>query len=292
MKGEQILVTGASGFIGGHVIDELRRQGYHPIRFDRRAPTDFLGDVRDRNAVSEAVGKCAGVIHLAAVLGTQETIDNPFPSAETNVFGSINVFQACREYRKRCVYIGVGNYWMNNPYSISKTAAERLALMFNKEHGTEIAIVRGLNAYGPRQKSAPVRKIIPNFVIPALRNEKITIYGDGSQVADMIYVRDLARILVSALVSDHGVYNVAFEAGTGRATTVREIAEEVVKQVGSGSLVFAPMRPGEPENSIVLGNPETLKPLDGKGAISMFPLIPLEEGLKSTIEWYRTWELH
>jgi nucleoside-diphosphate-sugar epimerase len=170
---------------------------------------------------------------------------------------------------------------MNNSYSISKTTAERFALMFNKEHGTKIAIVRGLNAYGPRQKSEPVRKIMPNFVIPALRDESITIYGDGSQVMDMIYVADLAEILVRALVEDHGVYDRVFEAGTGRKTTVLDIANEVIKQANGGYITTVPMRPGEPEQSVVLGDPETLKPL---GEIN---LTTLEEGIAKTIAWYR-----
>lgn len=284
---KKILVTGGSGFIGSYVVDNLIEKGFTPVIFDHKNKGHrpdveiFLGDTRDFTAVSEAVAVCDGVIHLAGVLGTQETINEPRPAVETNIFGGLNIFQACRNYGKKCVYIAVGNHWMNNSYSISKTTAERFALMFNKEHGTKIAIVRGLNAYGPRQKSEPVRKIMPNFVIPALKGEEITVYGDGSQVMDMIYVADLAEILVRALTEDHGVYDRVFEAGTGRDTTVKQIAEEVIKQVGTGSLNFVPMRPGEPEKSVVLGNPETLKPL---GDIQ---LTTLEEGVAKTILWYR-----
>jgi UDP-glucose 4-epimerase len=277
----KILVTGASGFIGSHVKENLIAKGHEVIGFDHHGPTEFLGDTRDYTAVAEAVAISDGVIHLAGVLGTQETIREPIPAVETNIIGGINVFKACHHYNKKAVYIAVGNYWMNNTYSITKTTAERFALMFNKELGTKIAIVRGLNAYGPRQKDKPVRKITPNFIIPALRNEQLTIYGDGSQIMDMIYVEDLAEILVRALLIEHRVYDKIFEAGTGRKTTVREIAEEIIKQVGSGSLRFVSMRPGEPENSIVIGNPETLKPL---GHLN---LITLEEGIAKTIPYYK-----
>lgn len=279
----KVLVTGASGFIGSHVCDNLRDRGIEPIRFDRRAPTDFLGDVRDYTSVSEAVGTSDGVIHLAGVLGTQETIEEPMPAIETNIVGSLNVFKAVRHYRKRAVYIAVGNHWMNNSYSISKTTAERFAFMFNKEHGTKIAVVRALNAYGPRQKPGPVRKIIPNFVLPALRNEELLVYGDGSQIMDMIHVYDVAEILVWALIRDHGQYDKPFEAGTGRRTSVKDIAWLVLNETGSRKIRHTEMRPGEPEHSVVLGDPSTLEPL----GISGNSLTTLEDGIRETIGWYR-----
>lgn len=281
MKKQKILVTGASGFIGGYVCEALERWGCEPFRFDHHAPTDFLGDVKDYTDVSEAVSISDGVIHLAGVLGTQETIKEPIPSVETNIFGGINVFKACAHYDKKAVYIAVGNHWMNNSYSITKTTAERFAFMFNKEMGTKIAVVRGLNVYGARQKSAPVRKIMPNLILPALRDEAITIYGDGSQVMDMIYAEDMAEVLVRALLVEHNVYDKAFEAGTGRHTTVKQVAEEVIKQVGKGSMNFVPMRPGEVSNSVVVGDPKTLKPL-GK-----FNFTTMEEGISKTIDYYR-----
>lgn len=290
----RVLITGASGFIGRHTVDRLQDQGHETIRFDRRGPTDFLGDVRDATAISEAVAVSDGVLHIAGVLGTAETIDNPAPAVETNIMGSLNVFQACRQYKKRCVYICVGNYWMANSYSISKTTAENFAYMFNNEHGTEIAVVRALNAYGPRQHDKPVRKIMPNFVLPALRGDAITVYGDGSQVMDCIFVEDVADVLVRALTEEHGQYRfsperngdnpVKFEAGTGRRTTVNDIAEMVIACVGKGSINHVPMRGGEPDHSVVLGDPETLRPLYGG---KLPDLVPLEDGIARTVAYYR-----
>jgi len=284
-----ILVTGGGGFIGGYVVDILLHNNYNPIIFDRRyepASADkgfFLGDVTHFTSVNEAVSICDGVIHLAGVLGTAETIDEPRPALNTNIFGSMNVFQACRNYNKRCVYISVGNYWMNNSYSITKNTAERFAKMFNTEHGTEIAVVRALNAYGPGQKHEPIRKIIPNFILPALRDEEITVYGDGSQIMDMIFVEDVADILTRALLIEHGQYDTNFDAGTGVETTVQEIAELVIKLVGKGRIKNVPMRAGEPEKSVVLGKPDTLKPLyNGNKPI----LLSLEAGLRKTIPYY------
>lgn len=283
----RVLVTGGNGFIGSYCVDNLLENGHdvvvldHEMSSDRRSDCDhFYGDVRDFTSISEAVAKVDGVLHIAGVLGTQETIKEPRPAVETNIFGGLNVFQAVRHYGVPAVYIAVGNHWMNNSYSITKTTAERFAYMFNRELGTKIAVVRGLNAYGPRQKVHPVRKIMPNLVLPALRDETLTVYGDGSQIMDMIFVEDLADILVRAL-GDHGVYDHAFEAGTGRRTTVKEIAELVVDIVGKGKIEYVPMRPGEPEHSVVVADVSTLEPLKPRDFTS------LEDGIVRTVAWYR-----
>jgi UDP-glucose 4-epimerase len=289
----RVLVTGGAGFIGTYTAEALTARGITPVLLDHRSQwletayaEAILGDVRDFTSVMEAVASCDGVIHLAAVLGTQETVDEPTPAAETNILGSLNVFKAIRHYKLPAVYIAVGNHWMNNSYSITKTTAERFALMANKEWGTRIAIVRALNAYGPRQKVGPVRKIMPNFVVPAIRDEKITVYGDGEQVMDMIYVGDVAEILTRALLEDHGIYDTPFEAGTGRPTTVNQIVDEVIKQAGGGHVEHLPMRPGEIPGSVVLGDPLTLKPL----GINPDSLVTLEDGIRTTVDYYRSYE--
>ncbi|GAI46733.1 unnamed protein product, partial [marine sediment metagenome] len=148
----------------------------------------------DNDSVIEAVGHSDGVIHLAGILGTAEMMENPIEPIDVNIIGSLNVYEACRMHKKRAVYISVGHYWMNNPYAITKYADERFALMYNKERNTKITIVRAYNIYGPRQKMKPVRKIIPNFIVPALQNKDITVYGGGNQVVDMIFVEDAAEI--------------------------------------------------------------------------------------------------
>ena len=293
MELKKVLVTGGNGFIGSHVVDNLKAKGFDVVIFDRYKDNKtgerkdvqyFYGDVTDSAAIHEAVYHADGVIHLAGVLGTQETVQNPFPAIQTNIIGSLNVFEACSRNKKKGVYIAVGNHWMNNPYSITKTTAERFALMYNKERGTQIAVVRGLNAYGPRQKSHPVRKITPNFILPALKGEDILVYGDGNQRMDMIYVGDLAEILVRALTEDHKHYSEVFEGGTGIAPTVNEIAETIIRLTGSKSrLEHVAMRPGETEGSVVVADVETLR------ALNFTKFTSLEEGLNKTIPWYRSW---
>lgn len=281
----KILVTGGNGFIGSHVIENLLAKGYGVTAFDREfkgQPNVFIGDTRDKEAVLDAVGKHDGVIHLAGRLGTQETINNPIPSVEVNIIGSLNVFDAVKQFKVPAVYIDVGNYWMNNSYSITKHTASRFAFMYNKEFGTKIAVVRGLNAYGSRQKSKPVRKIIPNFILWALKGEPIQVYGDGEQIMDMIHVKDLAEILVRALVNDHGNYTEAMDAGTGVRTSVNFIAETINELTGNkAGITHLPMRPGEPPQSVVLANTQTLFPL------GIFNFTNLKDGLTETIKWYK-----
>lgn len=288
---KKILVTGGAGFIGYHTVNNLIRRGWQVTVFDRYKPkvfredcSFFLGDVKDRESVMEAVYHHDGVIHLAARLGTQESISSADESARVNILGSINVFDACKIYGRKAVYIAVGNHWMNNPYSITKTTAERFALMYNKEMETKIAIVRGLNAYGPHQKSEPVRKIMPNFIIPALKNEDIIIYGDGEQIMDMIYVEDMAEILVRALLYEHNIYDSIIEAGMGHDITVNQIAKLVIRIANSRSKIkHIPMRPGETPGSVVKAtNFEPLHEL----RYSVDRMVSLEEGIRRTVEWY------
>lgn len=284
----RILVTGGNGFIGGHVVDRIIDDDNEPIIFDRHhhdsdgdVPLNverFLGDIRDPNAVVGAVGHAEAVIHLAGALGTQETIQQPSEAVMTNITGMLNVLDAVRMYDVPLVNIAVGNYWMENPYSISKNTAERLCRMYRTEHGTTIATIRAMNAYGPRQVAcAPfgpskVRKIVPSFVCRALSGMPIEIYGDGTQVMDMIYVSDLADTLVDAIGS-----NGDYECGSGIPTTVNEIAALVAGD--DVEVAHLPMRPGEPEHSVVLA--------DRNNFIFNNDLVPLDAGLVRTIAWFQ-----
>ncbi len=286
---ERILITGGAGFIGSYVVENLIRKKFGVINFQHHTESNnkdidiFNGDIRDIGSVIEAVGLSDGVIHLAGALGTSQ-MDNPSISVDINIIGSLNVFEACRMHKKKAVYISVGNYWMNNPYALTKNAAERFAFMYNKEMNTRIAIVRVYNVYGPRQKMKPVKKIVPNFIIPALLNKDIAIFGNGKQLADMVFVEDAAEILVQALVQDHGVYDSAIEAGSGIGVTVNQIAETIVKKIGSSSEIkHSKMRPGEESDSRVVADVRTLEPL----GINQESLVTLENGLDTTIPWYR-----
>lgn len=310
----KIGITGGAGFIGGHVAEVALARGHEVLFMDRSAGLTeltkslldqgavlFMGDVRDATAVTEMAAHVDGIIHLAACLGTQETIDNPFPAAETNVLGGLNFLQACRQYKIPGVYIGVGNHWMNNSYSITKTAVERFVHMYNAEHGTRVNIVRLVNAYGPRQSVAPpfgpakVRKITPAFICRALAGQAIEIYGDGSQISDMIHVTDGALALVRALEKAAAgvVFPYPVEVGPRQSVTVLDVAKAVLREVNDLGLgfhpdgtvpepVFLPMRPGETVGTPVVANTATLD-LVGMSAAD---LVPLADGIRETVAWY------
>lgn len=286
---KKIVVTGSDGFIASHTIEVLHTKGYKVIGLQRHfgtlqvgevpkeATPDVLyaGDIRDKSLVEKVISSSDGVIHLAGILGTQETIANPYPSVETNIYGALHVLEACKLYGVPMVQIAVGNHWMNNSYSITKTTAERFALMYNHEHKVKANVVRALNAFGERQKWYPIRKMMPNFIIRALTNADISIYGDGEQKMDFVYVKDVGEVLTSALFDKS--YGNVYEAGTGIGPTVNWWAEKVIELSRSKSkLVHLPMRPGEiPGSSVVSANPYPHQYME------------VEKALKRTIDWYR-----
>jgi len=287
----RLLILGGDGFIGGHVADEALARGLEVAIFDRcrhghSGVSAFLGDIRDPASVHDAVMRTDYVINLAAILGTQETIRAAVHCVETNLIGTLNFLDACvptKFHDVQGVQIGIGNYWMDSPYPITKRAALAFTRMYNKELGTKIAMVRAMHAYGERQKHRPVRKIVPTFVLQALRGEPLSVYGDGEQVVDMIYVGDLAKILLDACTSPNVDYDHVYEAGLGRHLTVNDVARQIIDAAGSSSdVVHLPMRPGEEENAVISARPEALEGLGN------YEFVRFEDGIRQVVDWYRS----
>ena len=285
----RVLIYGGNGFIGRHLAERLRRDAKIFV-FDRRqaSSVNFLGDVKDAEAVTEAMLQCDRWVNLAGLLGTSELIDRAQDAVDVNITSALNVYNAALAQGKPGLQITVGNHWMNNPYSITKSTAERLALMYNRELGTDIRVVRAMNVFGPGQKARPVRKLIPNVILPALRDEEIVIYGDGSQIMDMIYATDAAEILARILLGPQPQVDEILEAGAG-PITVNEIVLMVLGIVGKGKVTHRPMRPGEEAKAIV--------EISRKGAARLNQLIdfnvyrdctPLYDALVQTVAWYQT----
>jgi len=294
-------VTGGNGFIGTYVCETLLARGHVPIVFDHRGRTGLgqwpamIGDIRDETAMVELAAHCDGIIHLAAVLGTQETISNPRPAAETNLVGGLNFLEAVAQYDLPGVYICVGNHWMNNSYSISKSAVERFVWMFNTERGTRVNNVRVVNAYGPRQPAAEpfgsgkVRKITPAVVCRALSGWPVELYGGGVQISDMVWVGDVARALVAALeVAATGVVlDDVVEVGPIESCSIRAVAELIIdicveRGYDRVPVDELPMRPGEEPNAVVRADAQTLKMVGMQAA----ELVGLAEGMARTVDWF------
>ena len=298
-----ILITGGCGFLGSHLVDQMVAEGCSVLVFDRVYKKELwdeygwsqnpmvsfmLGDIKDRDSVFEAAQQSDMWVNLAGLLGTAEMINNPIPAVEVNVLGALNVFDAARLYKKRGVQIDVGNYWMNNPYSITKSIASRFASMYNKEHDTDIRIVRGMNVFGERQKHRPIRKLFPNLVIPALLNKPITLYGTGDQMMDLIYVKDIADILSRALLLDDVPNDVSYEAGIGDNQTINQTAELVLELTGSDSeLVHKPMRSGEDKMSVVQITDQGWEDLKTHLGFTKQDLTPFSQAVQNSIQWYR-----
>jgi len=288
----RVLCTGGAGFIGSALVDRLLKHGHSVTIFDRhqRQGTQnqnvsfYLGDIRDQNAVEDAISQHDGVFNLAALLGTSETVNSPRESIDTNIQGAINVFEGCRIHKKPCVQIATASFKWNNTYAITKHCSERFAFMYSKEFGVKITVVQAANVYGPYQKARPVRKAVPSFISRALRGDPIEIFFDGKQILDLIYIEDVAEILVRAMTIDHGLHNFLFEAGTGESVTAIQLAELIKKVSGSKSEIrYLPGRAGEPPRSLTKADPSTLAPLNWKQS----DFTPLEEGIRKTVEWYR-----
>jgi UDP-glucose 4-epimerase len=294
----KVLVTGGNGFIGSYVLKALIAKGHEPTSFDhcseRQYEVDvprFLGDVRDATTVTEAMAHADGFIHLAGILGTQECIANPRPSIETNILGGLNVLEAAARYEIPGVCIGVGNWWMDNTYAITKSTVLRFVAMYNQERGAHINIVRCVNAYGPGQKvSAPfgpgkVRKVIPSFVCRSLSGMPIEIYGDGEQISDMVHVADVASVLVHALTMD--TFGHTIEVGPARSRPVIDIAHMVVRATDARTgytteVIHLPMRPGEVPNATVSADVTTM---DSVG-VDHAAFVDITDGIRDTVKWY------
>lgn len=282
----RVLVTGGSGFIGKWVCQELRAQGHQPWAMD--IADHPWQDVRDPEAVKETMRGKDAVIHLAAILGTSETVDEPIPVAETNLIGSLNVLERAAAWKIPVVYAAVGNAWMREEgtgaYTITKTAVEDFIRMYNQWRGCRFSVVRPVNAYGPLQSvheslggKSRVRKIIPTFINQALQGKPVEVYGDGSQISDCVWVGDVAKTFVAA-IDRPGTWGV----GPTQSCTVLEIAQvvqQIVMRHTKGAinppLLHLPMRPGETP-----GVTRTTDPLLVEN------LLPLWDGIRRTVEFY------
>ena len=227
-----ILVTGGAGFIGRYVCEEL--EGMTPIIYD--IADDGRDNVKNLDRLRFVIryAKIDAIIHLAGILGNPETIADPVPCVETNILGSINVFEAAGDLP--VVYATVGNKWLRSKgtgsYTITKTCVEDFVAMYNQCRGSCISIVRPVNAYGPGQKvpapwgSGTAKKIMPTFIHQALNGGPIEVYGTGAHISDMVWVGDVAKSLVAAIGSRR-----VWGCGPTESNTVYEVAQMVRDEV-------------------------------------------------------------
>ena len=276
------MVTGASGFIGKHLVQKLLEKGYKVLAFDKRQEnlkTEFIqGNVVSFN-FSRILKDVELVFHLAGLLGTTELFHRIIEAERVNVLGTLNLLESIRKSNvKKVVFTSKPNIWKHNVYTITKENCERYLEMYQEIYGLRVVITRPFNVYGPGQTIKEYRKAIPYFIVAALRNEPIEIFDDGNQTIDPIYVDDVVEALI---LCGEKLPEEIVEIGCSKPIKVKDLAKKIIRLVGSHSKIFhRPMRKGETyQSTCANGNMVRL--------IGFKPKVKLEEGLKRTINWYK-----
>jgi UDP-glucose 4-epimerase len=267
----RIAVTGGSGFLGQAAIRAAEAAGHEAWSFDRAHGNDVLGDLA-------ALKGADTVVHLAGMLGTSELFDAPEAAVHANVIGTLRVLRWCQDHDAGYVGITMPPVFPS-VYTATKIAADRLATAWHTAYDVPVSHVRAYNAYGPGQKWGPghPQKILPTFARAAWEGRPLPVWGDGEQTMDLVHSDDVGRMLVDAAA--HGD-DVTFDAGTGVAVTVNELAAVVLDVTGSTAGVeHLPMRKGETPTRIVAGG-EGWDRLDWKPEHSW-------QRIAQVVDWYR-----
>lgn len=302
----KILITGGSGFIGSHLAEHFQGKAHVRVLDNLRTghrrnlaglDVEFIeGSITDRAAVRRAVEGVDYVFHLAALVSVPESVERPQECVEINVTGLLNVLEASAAagVRKLCLSSSAAIYGNNpsvpkredmlpeprSPYAVTKLDGEYYCQHYNESGRLATAALRFFNVFGPRQDPAGAyAAAVPIFIQRALAGEPITIYGDGGQTRDFIYVKDIVAANVFAATTPEvtGVFN----AGYGGQITVRELAERIVALAGSRSEIrFAPERAGDVRHSRA-----NVDKLTGAG---FRPTGSLEAGLRATLDSFRS----
>lgn len=285
-KYKNILVTGGSGFIGKHLLNELLKRNYSVSDLDLDAKNIsknikvFIGDIQDRNLVAKAMKNIDLVYHLAGLLGTEELNTQAIDAVKTNVIGTLNVLEEAKINKSKVLLVSKPNVWINT-YSITKDTSEKFCMMFRKEFGLKAVIVKLFSVYGPGQKHYGVQKAVPEFIVRALKNQPLPIFGSGKQMADFIYTSDTVNATILAAEAED-MEGKTIEIGSGKGTRVIDLANTIIQETKSKSkLQFLPMRGGEDPETQVVANTTLLRKLKFK------PQVNFTEGIKKTITFYK-----
>jgi UDP-glucose 4-epimerase len=299
------MVTGGAGFIGSHVVDALLGRGDEVTVVDdlsrgRRENVNegarlFEADIRDRDALAAAFEEARpeACFHLAAQADVRVSVSDPAFDADVNVIGTIRVVEAALAQGAQVVFASTGGAIYGEceepapesapreplaPYGTSKLAGEEYLATYNRLHGTSHVALRYGNVYGPRQDPHGEAGVVAIFFGRLANGEPPCIFGDGSQTRDYVYVGDVVEATLAGFGQRGGVFNV----GTGRETSVVELAD-ACRRVSGVDLepVFAPPRLGELQRSVLDGSL-------AERALSFRARTSLDEGLAATWRSFRS----
>lgn len=309
----RVLITGAAGFIGSHLVEELVRQGYRVkafVRYNGRGDWGWLqtlpcldkvevyaGDIRDYDSVKTAVRGVDVIFHLAALIGIPYSYISPLAYIKTNIEGTYNILQTAREegvsrvvHTSTSEVYGTARYVPINeehplqaqsPYAASKIAADQLALSFHRSFSLPVVVVRPFNTFGPRQSA---RAIIPTVITQVMAGARVIRLGNLRPTRDFNYVRDTVSGMIAVGLSDQTLGQVV-NVGSGREVSIGELIRHIEKVIGMGIVVEqeeARVRPGKSEVERLLCDNRRAYELVGWA-----PRYTLEDGLMKTVEWFR-----
>ena len=303
------LVTGGAGFIGSHLCEYFLNEGHDVLCMDNYSTgansniAPLLKNERFRfidhnvSRYIEVDEPLDFVLHFASPASPVDYLELPIPTLKVGALGTHNTLGLAKE--KKAVYLLASTsevygdplvrpqseeYWGNvNPigprgvYDEAKRFAEAITMAYHRYHGLNTRIVRIFNTYGPRMRLQDGR-VVPNFIMQALKGEPLTVYGQGQQTRSFQYVDDLVDGLVKLLASDH---HLPVNIGNPHEMTVLEFAKKIISLTGSKSdIVYLPL----PEDDPQVRQPDITK---AKNILKWQPKVHLEEGLAKTIEYFR-----
>lgn len=301
----KILVTGGAGFIGSWVAEAYIEDGNEVLIIDNLSTgnlnnvpsaAEFIkGDIRDRSVLKAAFSEFNPDIinHHAAQIDVRKSVDDPTLDADINIKGTLNLLELSRKSGiSKFIFASTGGAIYGepdlipadedtvpmpiSPYGISKFSIEKYLSYYNKIYGLNYTSLRYSNVYGPRQNPHGEAGVIAIFCNKIITGEPCTVYGDGEQTRDYVYVEDVKRANIECILSPNDSYNI----GTSIETSVNGLIEYLRKASGRDfEVIYEPARDGEVER-ISLNNNKAIK------EINWTPHVMLEEGIKNTWIWF------
>src|ERR1700751_1850047 len=304
------VVTGGAGFLGSHLSDRLLAEGFRVIAIDNliTGSTDNIAQLAGnqdfkfiRQNVSEFIfvpGRVDYVFHFASPASPIDYLELPIPTLKVGALGTHNTLGLAKD--KKAVFVLAStsecygdplehpqkeSYWGNvNPvgprgvYDEAKRFAEAMTMAYHRYHGVDAKIVRIFNTYGPRMRVNDGRAV-PAFISQALRNEDVTVFGEGTQTRSFTYPSDLVEGIIKLMLS--GI-NEPVNIGNPREMTIEEIAKTIIRMTGSRSkIVYKPLPTDDPK----VRQPDIAR---ARALLDWEPKVPLEQGLVKTIDYFRT----
>jgi len=314
----KVLITGGGGFVGSHLADAFLGRGDEVFVLDNgsvakvrhlmgRPAFHYVRDsIFDLEILEGLIAKADLVYHLAAVVGVEHYVGDPFEVLNVNVNGTQAVLKLAFKHQKKVVFSSTSEVYGRNPkvpwsedddrvlgstridrwcYSTSKAVGEHFCFAY-QAMGLPVTVTRYFNAYGPRLDQLDVGRVITIFLGQALRDEPLTVIGDGQQTRCFTYVDDAVRATVAAGIAP-GTEGEVFNIGTNIESTVLELAERIIEVTGSrGGVEFVPQTAvyGESYEDISRRVPDVTKMERILGVRADTPLV---EGLRKTVDWFR-----